>query len=45
VAEEVDRLSRLEYMAAYARQVVHDKPIDQERYISRYGQGMLEIRD
>ena len=36
---------RLEYIAAFAKQVVHDKPIDHARYISRCVQGMLEIHD
>ncbi|UCG55711.1 MAG: phosphoketolase family protein [Phycisphaerales bacterium] len=44
VADVIDRVPKLGYMAAYIKQHVRNKLIEHERYIEKYGQDMPEIR-
>jgi xylulose-5-phosphate/fructose-6-phosphate phosphoketolase len=45
MADVFDRVSKLGHLAAYAKQVVHDKLIEHKEYISTYGDDLPEIRD
>ncbi len=45
VADVIDRVPKLGYLAAYAKQAIRDKRIDHKTYISTYGDDMPEIRD
>ena len=45
VADVIDRVPTLGYMAAYTKQFVRDKLIDHKEYIRTYGQDMPEIRE
>lgn len=45
VADVVDRVPKLGYLAAYAKQVIRDKLIEHKQYITAHGQDMPEIRD
>ena len=45
VADVIDRVPMLGYMAAYTKQHVRNKLIEHERYIEKYGQDMPEIRE
>jgi xylulose-5-phosphate/fructose-6-phosphate phosphoketolase len=45
VGDVIDRVPKLGYIAAYAKQAIRDKLIDHKAYIARYGQDMPEIRD
>jgi xylulose-5-phosphate/fructose-6-phosphate phosphoketolase len=45
VGDVIDRVPKLGYMAAYAKQAVRDKLIEHNEYIRRYGQDMPEIRE
>ena len=45
VADVIDRVPQLGYLAAYAKQAIRDKRIDHKTYISTYGDDMPEIRD
>ena len=45
VADVIDRVPKLGYIAAYTKQFVRDKIIEHKQYISRYGQDMPEIRE
>jgi xylulose-5-phosphate/fructose-6-phosphate phosphoketolase len=45
VADVIDRVPKLGYMAAYAKQAVRDKLIEHKEYITKYGQDMPEIRE
>jgi xylulose-5-phosphate/fructose-6-phosphate phosphoketolase len=45
VADVIDRVPKLGYMAAYIRQAVRDKLIEHKQYIARYGEDMPEIRE
>jgi len=45
VADVINRVPKLGYMAAYTKQFVRDKLIDHKEYISKYGQDMPEIRE
>ncbi len=44
-SDVIDRVSKLGYLAAYARQALRDKLIDHRHYIERHGEDMPEIRD
>ncbi len=45
VADVIDRVPKLGYIAAYTKQFVRDKLIEHKEYITRYGQDMPEIRN
>jgi xylulose-5-phosphate/fructose-6-phosphate phosphoketolase len=45
VADVIDRVPKLGYLAAYTKQAVRDKLIEHKEYITRYGKDMPEIRD
>lgn len=45
VGDVIDRVPRLGYMAAYARQFVHRKVMEHRRYVREHGEDMPEIRD
>jgi len=45
VGDVIDRVPRLGYLAAYARQIIRDKLIEHREYITRHGEDMPEIRD
>jgi len=45
VADVIDRVPKLGYLAAYAKQAIRDKRIDHKTYISTHGDDMPEIRD
>jgi xylulose-5-phosphate/fructose-6-phosphate phosphoketolase len=45
VADVIDRVPKLGYLAAYAVQTVRDKLIEHREYITKYGKDMPEIRD
>ncbi len=45
VADVIDRVPRLNYLAAYTKQLVRDKLIDHREYIAKRGEDMPEIRD
>lgn len=45
VADVIDRVPKLGYLAAYAKQAIRDKLIEHKEYISKYGDDMPEIRD
>jgi xylulose-5-phosphate/fructose-6-phosphate phosphoketolase len=45
VADVINRVPKLGYMAAYTKQFVRDKLIDHKEYIREYGQDMPEIRE
>ena len=45
VADVIDRLPKLGYLAAYAKQAMRDKLIDHKAYIRKHGEDMPEIRD
>jgi xylulose-5-phosphate/fructose-6-phosphate phosphoketolase len=45
VADVIDRVPKLGYIAAYAKQAIRDKLIEHKEYISKYGQDMPEIRE
>jgi xylulose-5-phosphate/fructose-6-phosphate phosphoketolase len=44
-SDVIDRVAKLGYMAAYAKQAMRDKLIEHKTYIRRYGEDMPEIRD
>ncbi|MFQ5850148.1 MAG: phosphoketolase [Candidatus Binatia bacterium] len=41
----IDRVPKLGYIAAYAKQAARDKLIEHKQYIEKYGQDMPEIRE
>jgi xylulose-5-phosphate/fructose-6-phosphate phosphoketolase len=41
----IDRVPKLGYVAAYAKQLIRDKLIEHKHYIRQYGQDMPEIRE
>jgi xylulose-5-phosphate/fructose-6-phosphate phosphoketolase len=45
VADVIDRVPKLGYLAAYAKQAIRDKLIEHKEYIAKYGDDMPEIRD
>jgi xylulose-5-phosphate/fructose-6-phosphate phosphoketolase len=45
VSDVIDRVPKLGYIAAYAKQAIRDKLIDHREYITKYGQDMPEIRE
>ena len=44
VADVIDRVPKLKYLAAYAKQMIRDKRIEHKTYISTHGDDMPEIR-
>lgn len=45
VADVIDRVQKLGYIAAYTKQLIRDKIIEHKQYIAKYGIDMPEIRD
>jgi len=45
VADVIDRVPKLGYIAAYTKQFIRDKLIDHQHYITKYGQDMPEIKN
>jgi xylulose-5-phosphate/fructose-6-phosphate phosphoketolase len=45
VADVIDRVPKLGYVAAYVKQKVRDKLIEHREYITRTGEDMPEVRD
>jgi len=45
VGDVIDRVPRLGYMAAYAKQIIRDRLIEHKQYIVKHGQDMPEIRN
>jgi xylulose-5-phosphate/fructose-6-phosphate phosphoketolase len=45
VADVIDRVPKLGYLAAYAKQAIRDKKIDHKNYIGQYGDDMPEIKN
>ncbi len=45
VADVIDRVPKLGYIAAYTKQLIRDKIIEHKQYIVKYGIDMPEIRD
>ncbi len=45
VSDVIDRVPKLGYMAAYAKQAVRDKLIEHKQYIQKHGEDLPEIRD
>ncbi len=44
-SDVIDRLPKLGYLAAYAKQAMRDKLIEHRTYICRYGEDMPEVRE
>jgi xylulose-5-phosphate/fructose-6-phosphate phosphoketolase len=45
VADVIDRVPKLGYLAAYAKQAMQDKLIEHKEYITRSGDDLPEVRD
>ncbi|HEX8873889.1 MAG TPA: phosphoketolase family protein [Nitrosospira sp.] len=45
VMDVIDRVPKLGYKAAYLKQLMRDKLIEHQQYITRYGEDMPEVRD
>ena len=45
VADVIDRVPKLGYHAAYAKQAIRDKLIEHSEYITTHGDDLPEIRD
>ena len=45
MADVIDRVPKLGYLAAYAKQTIREKLIEHKEYIRKYGEDMPEIRD
>ena len=44
-SDVIDRVPKLGYMAAYAKQAMRDKLIEHKQYITRHGDDMPEVKD
>jgi xylulose-5-phosphate/fructose-6-phosphate phosphoketolase len=44
-SDVIDRVPKLGYLAAYAKQAIRDKLIEHKEYITLYGEDMPEIRE
>jgi XFP C-terminal domain len=44
VSDVIDRVPKLGYLAAYAKQEMRDKLIEHKQYITRYGDDMPEVK-
>ena len=44
-SDVIDRVPKLGYMAAYAKQALRDKLIEHKQYITRHGDDMPEVKD
>jgi xylulose-5-phosphate/fructose-6-phosphate phosphoketolase len=44
VSDVIDRVPKLGYLAAYAKQAIRDKKIDHKTHIAKYGDDMPEIK-
>ncbi len=45
VADVIDRVPKLGFIAAYAKQAIRDKLIEHREYVTTYGEDMPEIRE
>jgi xylulose-5-phosphate/fructose-6-phosphate phosphoketolase len=45
VSDVIDRVPKLGYLAAYAKQEMRDKLIEHRQYITRYGDDMPEVKE
>lgn len=45
VGDVIDRVPKLGYVAAYAKQLIRDKLIEHKHYIAKHGEDMPEIRE
>ena len=45
VGDVIDRVSKLGYMAAYARQAIRDKLIEHKQHIVEHGEDLPEVRE
>lgn len=45
VGDVIDRVPKLGYLAAYTKQDIHNKLIEHEEYITKYGDDMPSVRD
>ena len=45
VSDVIDRVPKLGYLAAYAKQAMRDKLIEHKQYITRHGDDMPEVKD
>ena len=45
VNDVIDRVPKLGYLAAYAKQAIRDKLIEHQQYIAEHGDDMPEVRD
>jgi xylulose-5-phosphate/fructose-6-phosphate phosphoketolase len=45
VADVIDRVPKLGYLAAYTKQTIREKLIEHKEYIRKYGEDMPEIRN
>ena len=45
VNDAIDRVPKLGYLAAYAKQAIRDKLIEHQQYITEHGDDMPEVRD
>lgn len=45
VGDVIDRVPKLGYMAAYTKQDIHNKLIEHEEYITKFGDDLPEVRD
>ena len=45
VGDVIDRVPKLGYLAAYTKQDIHNRLIEHEEYITKYGEDMPLVRD